>query len=449
MRKKQRIQPSLLASWPDHPRAIELAIISKILDHQPSIADAAWQDLTNGKRTDTGAEGMEAMSVVRAAILLKTGDHSYESLHFHLVDSSSYRCFMKLGLDDGAPSVSTLQANIKQLSPQTWETINRALLCFAESNGIDKGRKIRVDTTGVAAAIHRPTDASLMVDLVRVICHSLKKAKPPKSKKVRDRRRVTKKLGLMVSNAKDKKTRAGLYKELLNHSVELYHQVLPIALEMKASLRADLNNLGADLLHWLDLLQTVIEQTRQRVILDRKVKASDKIVSIFEPHADILVKGNRETVFGHKVCLTAGPSSLILDCVIESGNPADSTLVKKAISRQIDIYGRAPRQAAMDGGFASKDNLKLAKGLGVKDVAFHKKRGLKVNDMVKSAWVYKKLRNFRAGIEGLISVLKRSLGLSRCTWRGQTGFKAYVWSSVVAFNLVVLARHCLAGNLRI
>ena len=386
MRKKQRIEPSLLPSWPDHPRAMELAIISKILDDHPGIADAAWQDLTRGKRTDTGAKGMDAMSVVRAAILLKTGDHSYESLHFHLVDSTSYRCFMKLGLGDVAPSASTLQANIKKLSPQTWEAINRAMLRFAADNGIEKGRKIRIDTTGVPNAIHHPSDASLMVDLVRVICRSLKKAKLPKSKKVRDRRKVTKKLKLMVANAKNKKARTGLYKELLNHCTDLYHQVLPVALEMEAAATAGFNKLGADLLHWLDLLQRVIEQTRQRVILGRQVKASDKIVSIFEPHTDILEKGKRDTIFGHKICLTAGPSSLILDCTIESGNPADTTLVETAISRQIDIYGRPPRQAAMDGGFASKDNLDMAKEQGVDDVAFHKKRGLKIDDMVKSSW---------------------------------------------------------------
>ena len=38
-----------------------------------------------------------------------------------------------------------------------------------------------------------------------------------------------------------------------------------------------------------------------------------------------------------------------------------------------------------------------AKARGVTDVAFHKKRGLAVADMTKSAWVYRKLRNFRAG----------------------------------------------------
>ena len=81
-----------------------------------------------------------------------------------------------------------------------------------------------------------------------------------------------------------------------------------------------------------------------------------------------------------------------------------------------------------------------AKAYGVRDMAFHKKAGLRIEDMVKSRWVYRKLRNFRAGIEAGISCLKRAYGLGRCTWRGLGHFKAYVWSSVVAYNLVLFAR---------
>jgi len=56
----------------------------------------------------------------------------------------------------------------------------------------------------------------------------------------------------------------------------------------------------------------------------------------------------------------------------------------------------------------------------MKDVAFAKRRSLEILDMVKSAWVYKRLKNFRAGIEANISTL--------------------VWSSIVAYNLQVIAR---------
>ena len=96
-----------------------------------------------------------------------------------------------------------------------------------------------------------------------------------------------------------------------------------------------------------------------------------------------------------------------------------------------------------DGGYATAANLADAKDAGVEDVAFHKKRGLAIADMVKSPSVYRRLRNFRAGIEAGISCLKRAYRLARCTWKGLPHFEAYVWSSVVAYNLSLLARYRL------
>ena len=174
------------------------------------------------------------------------------------------------------------------------------------------------------------------------------------------------------------------------------------------------------------------------------VPANEKIVSLFEPHTDIIVKDRRDTYYGHKVFVTAGASGLILDCAVEAGNPADATMALPMLERQNALYGRPPRQVAMDGGFASKQNLKDAKALGVADVCFQKKRGLKVSDMTRSTWVYKRLRDFRAGIEGLISFLKRAFGLDRCTWRGAESFASYVQASVLTANLLTLARHLLA-----
>jgi transposase, IS5 family len=110
------------------------------------------------------------------------------------------------------------------------------------------------------------------------------------------------------------------------------------------------------------------------------------------------------------------------------------------LERHIAHQGTPPRQTASDGGYASLDNLKRAKALGVQDVAFHKKRALTIDAMVKSRWVYRKLKNFRAGIEANISCLKRAFGLARCTWRGLDHFKAYIWSSVVAYNLALFVR---------
>lgn len=142
--------------------------------------------------------------------------------------------------------------------------------------------------------------------------------------------------------------------------------------------------------------------------------APEKIVSIFEPPTDIIVKGRRDTFDGHKVCLTSGASGLVLDVVVESGNPADATLAPKTVARVGLVLGRIPTQVSFDGGFSSKANVQAIKELGVKDVVFSKHVGLDVAEMAKSSWVFRKLRNFRAGIEAVISFLKRTFGMSRC-----------------------------------
>eukprot|EP01022_Parablepharisma_sp_SALTPOND_P020142 TRINITY_DN3583_c0_g2_i2.p2 TRINITY_DN3583_c0_g2~~TRINITY_DN3583_c0_g2_i2.p2 ORF type:complete len:445 (-),score=122.16 TRINITY_DN3583_c0_g2_i2:445-1779(-) len=443
MRQKLQIQPKLLGPWPDHPFSRELAVMATILDTHPVIAELAWQDLVQARRHDTGAPGMEAMAVVKAAVLHKVMGVSYERLAFHLFDSASCRLFLGLGPFDRGPSASALQDNISRLRAGTWEAINRVLVKWAQKEGIEAGRKMRFDSTPVEANIHHPSDSSLLGDLVRVICRSVKKADLPRSLRCRDRRRVARKLVLKILNAKNGKERKSLYRKLLNQCQDLYHEVLGIVMRLEDKRQ----EIQQQLAYWLELMQRAIEQTRQRVLLGRELPAKEKIVSVFETHADILVKDRRDTVFGHKICLAGGASCLITDCTIEDGNPPDSLLAPKMIVRHKGIYGKVPRQAALDGGFASRGNLEAIKVYGVTDVCFHKKRGMQIGDMVKSSWVFRQLKNFRAGIEGCISALKRVFGLDRCNWRGRQGFHAYVWTSIIAYNLVVLARHCIDKKL--
>lgn len=164
--------------------------------------------------------------------------------------------------------------------------------------------------------------------------------------------------------------------------------------------------------HYRPLIERIITQSERRVLAGDPVPASEKLVSLFEPHADIIVKGGRDVEYGHKLNLITGRSGMILDLVIEAGNPRDSDRLLPMLERHIAFCGQAPLQAAADGGFASRDNLAKAKAWGVRDMAFHKKAGLRIEDMVRSNWVYRKLRNFRAGIEAGISCLKRAYGLA-------------------------------------
>lgn len=347
------------------------------------------------------------------------------------------------------PSGSTLQENIKSLSEETWEGINGIVVCYAQRQGLEKGRKVRVDATAVESNIHDPYDSTLLQDGIRIMSRWLARGKalrPVPGYRFSDHQRVTKKCVLKIRNAKNEKEREKPYRKLL----QIAEAVVGYALEAIPLLRgfesSDLTemlvarNLAEQLERAVSIMNQVIDQTHRRVIGGEKVPASDKIVSFFECHTDIIAKGGRKTTYGHKVFLSGGHTGLIMDCVIERGNPSDSEQLASLVERIKALYKRAPRQIAADGGFASCHNLQWAKQEGVRDVSFSKRKGLSVLEMVKSHWMYKRLKNFRAGIEANISTLKRAFRLSRCTWSGWAGFKQYVWSAIVSYNLTLLAQ---------
>ena len=301
---------------------------------------------------------------------------------------------------------------------------------------------MRLDSTVTAALMHEPSDSSLLWDAVRVMARLLKAAEAlVGALEWRNHRRAAKKRAHAIKYARSREKRVQHYREL----IKLTRATLAYADEAATLVRQALDPIAvmlwqAEFGYFRPLIARVIAQSERRVLHGEALPANEKIVSLFEPHADIIVKGGREVQYGHKLNLTTGRSGLILDLVIEAGNPADSERFLPMLKRHIAFYGEAPRQGAADGGFASRDNLAQAKALGVHDMAFHKKAGLRIKDMVKSNWVYHKLRNFRAGIESDISCLKRAYGLARCLWRGLDHFRAYVWSSVVAYNLALFAR---------
>jgi IS5 family transposase len=451
MREKRQKQMPLIDPPTGHPREKELEVISTIIDSTPTISDSVLQDLNKGKifKRQTGANGMTAEQVLRAAVVMQLFSFTYVDLAFHISDSRALRRFCRIGIADKGFKKSALNANIKKIGPQTWELISRDLLAHAETEKIEKGRKARIDCTVVESNIHKPFDSVQLFDAVRVITRLLTKVRDEFGVKITftDHRRRAKRRMTAIQYAKGEKQRLSPYKDLLKVTRKTigYAITAEEIISERCSTDFELLGLLSEIKHYVDLAKQVYDQTYRRVIQGESVPAEQKVVSIFEEHTDIIIKDSRETHYGHKICLTGGASNLILDCVILEGNPADSDLVEQMLDRQHQIYGRYPLKVALDGGFASKDNLAKAKKRKIKDVCFAKKRGLKETDMCRSEYVYKKLRQFRAGIESGISWLKRSFGLTRCTWKGFRSFKCYVLSSVVAANLLTMARKKLAA----
>ena len=450
MRRKVADQLGLVTTTPDHVRARELSMMSRVLDELPKALDLVYRDLLDKKgRPKTGREAMTAEQVLRAMVLKQRFALAYEGLAFALADSNSVRAFCRLPLSMSTPARSTLQSNIKRVKATTWEQINRLLIRYAQDKKIESGRATRSDCTVVETNIHEPSDSSLLWDCVRVLVRLMTKAREEFGAHFQSRGRRAKRRAIGILNAKSKEQRTTLYRDLLKVTNETMTQASDVVLQLERTPAADGNGVVSRFLieqgikDVLELAKRVIDQTERRVLRGESVPATEKVVSIFEAHTDIIVKDRRDTFYGHKICLTSGASGLVLDAVVEKGNPADATLAQKMVERVGSVLGRLPKQVSFDGGFSSKANVAEIKTTGVTDVVFSKHVGLEVPEMAKSPWVFRKLRNFRAGIEAGISFLKRTFGLRRCTWSGFDSFGAYVWGSVLSCNLLVVARHLL------
>jgi transposase, IS5 family len=442
MRAERTVQATIFEVFAGHQIGCELKAISDWLDSQRALTGLVTSDLRREGVSQTGRRGLPAETVLRCALLKQQRQLSYEELAFYLEDSASFRAFARLPLA-WSPKKSVLHRTISAIRPQTWEAVNQALITSAQQAKVEAGRTVRIDSTVTAALMHEPSDSALLWDAVRLMTRLLRQAAGlPGAPAMRgpDHRRLAKRCATEIQYSRGKHTRRRLYRKLIaaTHATRAALQRATQRMGEVAGLAAE--RWRARVGHYLPLIARVLDQSERRVLRGQTVPAGEKLVSLFEPHADIIVKGLRDVQYGHKLNLVTGKSGLILDLVIEAGNPADAERFLPMLDRHIARYGTPPRQIAADGGYASRDNLTQAKARGIADVAFHKKRGLAVADMAKSPWVYRKLRNFRAGIEAGISCLKRAYGGGRCIWRGLDHFKAYVWSAVVAHNLVLFAR---------
>jgi IS5 family transposase len=442
MRQERTVQASIFDVFAGHEIGRELKAMSQWLDGHPELVELVAADLHQQGAKQTGRQGLPAESVLRCGLLKQYRQLSYEEVAFHLEDSASFRAFARLPLS-WSPKKSVLHNTISTIRAETWEAINRALLTSARQEKVESGKIVRLDSTVTAALMHEPSDSSLLWDAVRVMARLLNEADRLVSGSLvwRDHRRAAKKRARAIKFTRGRPNRLPHYRALIKiaraslayleqAATQLWQVPDPIAVALWQAAFG----------RYRPLIERIIWQAERRVLHGEAVVASEKIVSLFEPHTDIIVKGSRDVEYGHKLNLTTGRSGLILDLVIEAGNPADSARLLPMLERHIAFFGEAPRQAAADGGYANRHNLNQAKARGVHDMAFHKKAGLRIEDMVKSRWVYRKLRNFRAGIESDISCLKRAYGLALCTWRGLDHFRAYVWSSVVAYDLALFAK---------
>lgn len=299
----------------------------------------------------------------------------------HTEDSKKGRRFTKMEYDQFF-SHQALQENISKITPACLEKIHLAICQHGIALGIDNGNKIRTDSTAIKANIHHPTNASLLWDCIRVAGRLLHRAQAlVRSAAFRNYQKVGKKLLFKIVNTQGEDKRRPLFKKMLKYHTACVGQVKTAIETLSARHFTDKKRekerqaLLAELAALLPNMEKIDDVAYRREILDEQVPVDDKLFSLFETHTDCIVKGKRDVVFGHKINLAGGKSNLIFDCILERGNPSDRSNFQKTFDNIHDNFKIIPRDAAGDGGYASRDNLDYAKAKGIVNIVFNKVKG--------------------------------------------------------------------------
>lgn len=442
MRETRTVQLSIFDSYSKHDHGVLFSELSQLLDKHPEVLELLSVDLVDPQCRRTGSHGMSIESVLRCLLLKRILEVSYEKLAFHLSDSITYRSFARI---EGThqPSRSGLQSVVRKIRPETLQKIHQLLFARWHEQGLIDSDQIRIDSTVVETNIAPPSDSGLLNDSIRVLSRQLATCHRETGFKVRytDQRSQSKRLAFAIFHGKNTEKQA-LYPKLLFCAGVVVKQVNRTleALKEKAIVEEPAVRWMNLVEHHRQLLCQVIHQTQQRIYNDSPVASSEKIVSIFEPHTDIIVKSAQDVYYGHKINLATDTQGLDFHVDILQGNPADTALYLPVLDAHRNLFGDLPHTTVADGGYASAENAACARAEGVSRAAFHKRTGLGYHAMGVKKKTLRKLRAFRAGIEGNISELKRSFGLSKANWKKQSGFDAFVWAGVLSYNLVRMCR---------
>src|SRR5215469_9676740 len=125
--------------------------------------------------TETGRPSTPVEVILRLLVVQHLYDWSYAQTEHFVGDSLVLRQFCRVGFEP-VPHHTTLMRWANLLQPETLHRLLDRVTELARSLKVTPGRKLRIDSTVVATAIHYPTDSTLLFDGVRVLSRLVQRA---------------------------------------------------------------------------------------------------------------------------------------------------------------------------------------------------------------------------------------------------------------------------------
>jgi len=410
--------------------------------------------------TETGRPSTPVEVILRLLVVQHLYAWSYAQTEHFVGDSLVLRQFCRLGLEP-VPHHTTLMRWSNVLQPATMHRLLDRVTELARSLKVTRGRKLRIDSTVVATAIHYPTDSTLLADGVRVLSRLVQRAAAVLSgstsrlgkRRIAHAKQLARRIDAttaVAASAAARAERPTLYKRLLAVTQASVRHADRVQHALAGRSAATEQRLESALMRFTPLVHQVIAQTERRVLHGESVPAAAKLVSLFEPHTAIVRRGKAHVPaeFGRKVVLDEVDGGLVTRYVVLVGNPPEAPELPASLIHHMAAFKHGLGVLTADRAFFTFDNEQLAHDLNVRSVALPRQGPLTAKQhQLQQRASFRRAYRWRAGIEGRISVLKRRFGLARCRYHGEAGMERWVGWGLLAHNLRQISRSVTAGSI--
>jgi len=436
--------------------------VSTVLDQAPKLLDLLHRDLEKTleyvNRTNRGRRPEYTTdNVLRVLICQVLEGASFREIVVRIDDSNFLRRFTRI--DNGPMMDYTTLCNFKNaIGGDTWKAVNCCLAKHAVRRELIDGDKLRLDTTAVETNIHWPTDSSLLWDVYRSLDRLIRQAREIDPVAVGSRRlqgRRAKRLQQKIARKAANKRRSAqqlkpLYTQMIRMVEDLFGWARSVRQELakRRRLTSVMDMAKAAVIveqidHFIELGERVVDQARRRVLEGERVPNEEKLFSIFESHTELLIRGKagKNVEFGHMIQIQQVDGKFITDYDVFDKRPVEYELLESVLESHKKLFGRYPDELAGDKGYyESMDAIdRLQRKVPMVSIA---KKGRRTPEETEREHdlLFRLAQRFRAGVEGTISFLKRLLRLARCFNKGWEHFVSTVGQTILAHNLLVLAR---------
>lgn len=363
----------------------------------------------------------------------------YETLVEEVSDSISWRAFCGISYQQSVPDSTTLIKLTHKYGEQTLQDLHTLILENLKGRKIVRGRKVRMDTTVVAADIHYPTDTSLLHDGLKRLKRGLAKVG---GLGLRLGRTVKTIKSMIFDIALTLRKRSPVSARKVRR---LNYKALGLARRAMSKVREVLGRVEDQKVR--NHLETTLAVTEKAAAQSRERLSGeipkDRIVSIADPEARPIIKGklDKPVEFGRIASLVQDESGYFTQGDVHLGNPQEAPLMPDILAAHEEQFPGALKAVAADTGYSSADNHALMRSKGVMKIGVRWRGHAPPNIEAKQRrpW-FKSLYRFRAGIEAGIRFLDRKFGMKRSMFRGTAGTKMWVSWCVIAANLYRFGR---------